>query len=399
VSFRIKQRDNWGDWFASVTISSKDYGGDLEAAEKAAEAADKKLLELKEKGLRAAAGDGTAEGSPVSPTDTFAEYTASWKAECRGEVSPGWKISQDQMLRDYVLFKPAEMGTPEEKRKPTKFSKMQIGKIQPRDIGNIMAAALENRSPTTGRLLFATLHKMFDDAVEHFGILHASPVLRRYKPKKVKRERNFLVPADAFKLLDHSKGHWLEPALWIAFFTGMRPSEIQALRWSAVRLDLGVVQIRAAWNEKEGRMMDHPKQEDWGKAPIPLELARYLVAYRKRAKPKASDFVCPGPLGGMMAYRTYHYTIKNLCREAELLEITPHETRHSSTALWQAAGASEGDLQKLLNHAAASTTREYIHSVDSRLGSIGEKVGRPSLFVITGNGEQVPTSALAGAAS
>ncbi len=60
--------------------------------------------------------------------------------------------------------------------------------------------------------------------------------------------------------------------------------------------------------------------------------------------------------------------------EAGVTIVATHGLRHSTSAIWKAAGATDGDIQKLFNHSSASVTERYIHGTDERLTHVARKM-------------------------
>jgi integrase len=220
------------------------------------------------------------------------------------------------------------------------------------------------------------LHKMFDDAVEFYELVPASPVKRRFRPRLHRTERNFLSPAESWRLLDVARDHPLGAPIWISLLSGLRPGEVQALRWNAIDFDREQILIRATFNKKLRVIQDHPKQKDWGRAPMPKPLADYLRP--RQGDPEA--FVCLNAIGGMLSYESFvQKVLPKLCERAGVKRITPHELRHSCTELYVEAGASTEDLRRLLNHKSLTATLRYLHRTDERLAGIASKIRTPTL--------------------
>ncbi|OFZ54537.1 MAG: hypothetical protein A2428_00330 [Bdellovibrionales bacterium RIFOXYC1_FULL_54_43] len=306
VRYQVKVRDGLGQWFRSVTFETK----------AAAEAYERQLFMQRDQG---------ASALPESQRNmTIAEYWQVWTAECRSQMSRGWIISQDQMARDYVL--------------PVLGARKLI-EVRPQEIGIVLDRARQKGlAPQTVKHIYAVLHKMFEDAVEHYGWLGRNPVLGRYRPKIPIREREFLSPQEAMKLLELTKSHYLGPAIHLQILSGLRPSEVQALRWQAVDFERGQILIRAAFNNKEKCFQEHPKQDDWGMAPMPPKLKTYLAAVKASRNALEGDLVALSHKGKFLPYGTYLRALRPLCEKAGLKKVTPHELRHSCTELYVQAG-------------------------------------------------------------
>jgi integrase len=218
---------------------------------------------------------------------------------------------------------------------------------------------------------------MLGDAVEFYEFMELNPVKKRFRPKIRREEREFLTPTESWRLLEVSRHHPHGAAVWVSLLAGLRPGEVQALRWSAIDFDRSQILIRASFNKKLRMIQDHPKQGDWGRAPIPRALQEFLR--ERSAGKKPEDFVAENFIGGMLNYETFaSRTLPALCKEAGIKRITPHELRHSCTELYVEAGASAEDLRRLLNHKSLTATLRYIHRTDERLMSVADRVGNPA---------------------
>lgn len=352
-TYQVKVRDPDGRWFKTPTFES------LPDAERE----EFRLKELGRKGKRTLSLD--AKRYSVD------DYWEVWSVEGRPKVSAGWRISQDQMFRDYVS--------------PT-IGKLKIGDVRKPQIGRVLqrAEAL-GRGEQTQKHIYSLLRKMFADAVEYWEMLPESPVSAKFhRPDVPTRERRFLEPAQAFHLLESTRNDLYGPPIWLQTLAALRVSEVQAGRWEAVEAARRQMLIKAAFNKKTGKLQDYPKQEDWARVPLVPMLLEYLEG--RRGHPL--EFVAPGIKGGMLPYDSYEDALKRLCLRAGLPPMSTHELRHSCTEIWVQAGAGGEDIRRLLNHASLSATARYMHRTDERLSSLAENVG-PQLRVIPG-GQMFP---------
>jgi integrase len=339
LSFQVKVKDPDGKWYPTPAFDSQE----------AAKEEELRLIKLKRKGAKAI----TDDARKVS----LNEYWEVWSVENRNDVSDGWKLSQDQMFRDYIErliggLKLIEIGAPE------------IGKVMKRmkDLG---------RSGQTTQHVYNLLHRMLRDAVEYYEMLSVNPVKSKFhRPKVRKTQRDFLKPAEAWTLLDAVRDHYIGPAVWLQTLAGLRPGEVQALVMTSVLFDLDQILIRSCYDKKMKRLQAYPKQEDWAYAPMPRKLKEYLRGLDR----KPDDFVVSGFRGGMLKYDGYNKALKRMCRAAGVKEMEPHELRHSCTEIYIQAGASTEDIRRLLNHKSLTSTKGYIHRTDERLNSIAQSI-------------------------
>lgn len=347
--YQVRVKDREGNWLPSQFHMTK------------------KEAELAEDSLKLDARKGKKAISKDAKTTTLLDYWEVWKIENRTHVSEGWKISQDQMFRDYVApvignLTMIQIGAPE------------IGKVLNR-------AQSKGIGDQTRKHIYSLLRKMFSDAIEYYEMLVRSPVKPKFhRPKVAKRNRQFLHPDQAWRLLEESKHTYLGPPIWIQTLAGLRPGEVQSLRVKHLSFERSQILIISSFNNKTGKLQEHPKQEDWGVAPIVPELKAYLLEIIKGKGPE--DYVSPGPKQEMLSYNTYIGALARLCEKLKLPKITPHELRHTCTELWIQAGASAEDIRRLLNHNSLTATQAYIHRTDDRLRWLAGKVSRPSLRLV-----------------
>jgi integrase len=345
IRYQVKVRDAAGNWLPTATFRTKAQ----------AEAYERSILGRRDQGETAL----PPEQRDLSVND----YWLVWTEQCRGQTSDGWKITQDQMARDYVL--------------PV-LGPRKLVDVKPADVGwTLESARKKGLSAQTLKHVYALIHKIFEDAVEHYGWLPKNPCLGRYRPKVPRRERDFLSPAQSMKLLEHVRHHYLGPAIWLQILAGLRNSEVQALTWKAIDWERGQILIRAAFNNKEDRIQEHPKQEDWGTAPIPPMLRQYLEELKRKRKEPETAFIAQNEFeqGAMLPYETYLRALRRVCEEAGVPVITPHELRHSCTEMYVQAGASAEDIRRLLNQSSLTATARYMHRTDERLMGIASRIG------------------------
>lgn len=168
-------------------------------------------------------------------------------------------------------------------------------------------------------------------------------------------------------------------ALWgCAFYTGLRRGELRALRWAAVDLAGGVVEVDADSGSFDSRTkaMDAPKSEAGArKVPISAALRELLIEHRARVGTGGLVF-CRGNLsvGHGRGYERAPFepsAVTQAAREAfeaaGLTSVTLHDCRHTFASLMIAAMAAKGVfnpklLQVVLGHSSlAQTYDRYGH--------------------------------------
>lgn len=128
------------------------------------------------------------------------------------------------------------------------------------------------------------------------------------------------------------------PALALSALAGLRPKEAERLDWSNVNLDEALIRIPATVSKtRRARLV-----------PMPENLVRWLLPYRKQGGPVAPSAV----------------TIKRgraaVLQKAKLPAQWPQDVlRHSFATHWMAAHAHEGRLAEMLGNSPAVVQRHY----------------------------------------
>jgi integrase/recombinase XerD len=154
----------------------------------------------------------------------------------------------------------------------------------------------------------------------------------------------------------------------LLYATGMRVSELVAMRASAARGDPRMILVRGKGGKERMVPLSPPAREalsDW------LSL-RDEVAEREKLEKglPASLYLFPsrGKDGHLTRHRFY-MLIKELAVAAGVSpdKVTPHTLRHAFATHLLARGADLRAIQTLLGHADVSTTEIYTHVLEERL--------------------------------
>ena len=155
-------------------------------------------------------------------------------------------------------------------------------------------------------------------------------------------------------------------ALELMYATGMRVSEVAALKLADANLELGYV--RCVGKGQKERIIP------LGRKAIQA-IKRYLDKVRPiLIRPAGGSAIFLTRLGKKMSRQTLWKTIKRYARLAKINKrITPHTLRHSFATHLLERGADLRVVQEMLGHASISTTQIYTHIDRGRLKSIHHK--------------------------
>ncbi len=151
----------------------------------------------------------------------------------------------------------------------------------------------------------------------------------------------------------------------IAFYTGMRKGEINALKWSDIDGDIIHVRRSIAQKLKGGDRETPPKNKSsYRDLQVPIPLMKILEEHKERQKQDKNfteDFrVCGGPV----CLRDTSLSNKNIqfAKKAELPVIRIHDFRHSHVSLLTNEGINIQEISRRLGHSKIETTwNTYSH--------------------------------------
>lgn len=170
------------------------------------------------------------------------------------------------------------------------------------------------------------------------------------------------------------------------FFTGVRPGEAMALRFSD--LDYDHIHIRHTLTTKGGRTLDTPKNISSNRSIIIdddllNELCKLKEYYIKQYNDECFDYYIFGGIKPLAPTSINRIKLK-ACSEANIRPITLHQFRHSHATLLLQCGISINDISKRLGHSKISTTLDiYIHNdlgQEKRILSILNSVSKKTKF-------------------
>jgi integrase/recombinase XerD len=218
--------------------------------------------------------------------------------------------------------------------------------------------------------LHSSLKRFFRYALRE-NRLAADPTLRLDAPKKPQRFPKTLTEADVEALLavpDIASPLGLRDRamLEMLYATGLRVSELVALKLVEINQDMGVVRVFGK-GSKERMVPMGEEASAW--------LTRYLAEARSRLLARArSDAAFVTARGAAMTRQAFWYLIKKHARAAiPGKPLSPHTLRHAFATHLLNHGADLRVVQMLLGHADISTTQIYTHVARERLKQLHQK--------------------------
>jgi integrase/recombinase XerD len=225
------------------------------------------------------------------------------------------------------------------------------------------------RATTTSRQL-SSLKRFYRYCLRQ-GKVKADPTLRIDSPKLPRPLPKSLTEEDVESLLaapqvEEALGLRDKAMLETLYASGLRVSELVALKLSQVSQDMGVVRVVGKGSKE--RLV-----------PIGEEALAWIRRYLKEARPEllggraASDLFVTARGAAMTRQMFWHLLRRHAARAGLKKPISPHTLRHAFATHLLNHGADLRVVQLLLGHSDISTTQIYTHVARERLKQLHAK--------------------------
>ena len=247
------------------------------------------------------------------------------------------------------------------------------GQVKPRKAKSGLSAQTIKKVHTTLKAAFAYAYEM--------EWLDRNPLANVTAPKTKPIKRRIPTVEEREKLFAACRSIG-ERALWMfAYFTGTRPEEYLAARWSDLNLDAAQWSIERAKVEMPGGLKailwEEPKTEkSRRKVPLVPRLVAVLreykaaqTAYLNRLGERWQDneLVFPARHGTARLTSNVNRQFKELLKLAELpTNIRPYDLRHAFATHLLESGATLKDVSELLGHSSIRVTADVYVQVSEK---------------------------------
>jgi integrase/recombinase XerD len=193
----------------------------------------------------------------------------------------------------------------------------------------------------------------------------ADPTLKLDPPKRTPRFPKTLSEADVEALLaapDNTTPLGLRDRamLELLYATGLRVSELVAVKTFEVNLDAGVLRVMGKGSKE--RLV-----------PLGEEAVEWIATYLKSRNGSADALFLTSRGAGMTRQAFWHLIRRYGARAIPGKKLSPHVLRHAFATHLINHGADLRVVQLLLGHADISTTQIYTHVARERLKSLHAK--------------------------
>ncbi len=302
---------------------------------------------------------------------TLADYLEQWLRDTAyPNLTPRTYEGYEYNVRKYII--------------PT-IGKVLLTELKPQHLQRLYSDKLSSSggkgglSSRTVQYIHNTLHKSLQDAVKT-GILVRNPCDGVESPKVPRHEMQTMSEADIHIFLELARSTPYYALFYTLLFTGMRRSEILALRWSDVDLLLCQVSVNRTMHQLrsgtyKGQVIFKQPKTAKARRLIALSPSTAIVLREHReAQEKLrhsidmmlsdDDLVFCQYDGKPYLPDSISHAWLRLARRSGLKGIRLHDARHSHASLMLKQGIHPKIVQERLGHASIETTLDtYSHVV------------------------------------
>jgi integrase len=248
------------------------------------------------------------------------------------------------------------------------LGKVKISDIEPSDIQNLY---LLKKEKSIGNRTIQVMHTIINNSLEtavRTGVLQNNPAQSTIPPKYTSPEMDIYSEHEITQLLLAVKGTSLEALIHLAITTGLRQSELLALKWSDIDWDRNTISVQRQLRRKfERRDYYSSLKTKSGRRTISLginTIQKLREHHQKQIGQKEemgdrwdeNDLIFPSIVGTPISQRNLLRRFKTIIRESGLREIRFHDLRHTAASLMLNHGISPIIVAKRLGHSKVSIT-------------------------------------------
>lgn len=269
----------------------------------------------------------------------FKDFAREWfETYVKANNKPSEQVAKETMLRLHLV--PA-------------FGSFMLSEISSRNIEKYKANLISrDYSPRTINIHLACLRKLFQSAVD-WEVIERNPAGKIAKMKERKDAWQFLDFEDSEKFLDAVPEQW-KTLFLCAMRTGLRISELIALRWRDIDFKRKVIEAR---NTLYRGKLYPTKSYAMREIPMTQDLVKALAGTRHLR----SEFVFCGSDGKPIHRGSVRKPLQAAIKKSGVKRIRFHDIRHCFASHLVMCNVGIKKVQELLGHSSLQMTLRYSH--------------------------------------
>lgn len=310
-------------------------------------------------------------GDYLIPTnETVGEFLARWLRDyAKGNVAPKTYEGYEHMIERHIS--PA-------------IGHLQLTKLTPAQLQAYYAERIRSGrirgkgglSPRTVHHHHVVIHGALESAVK-WGLLHRNPADATDPPRFETPEMNTLDDEGVRTFLEAARPTLWYPMIYVALFTGLRRSELLALRWDDVDLTLGYIYVkRAVHRLRDGSIVFRIPKSKRSRRPVALPPSATLMLRNHQEKEElrrsltdgskvaGQDLIFAREDGSPYPPDSLTQAWRKLANASGFTGIRLHDARHTHATLLLKHNVHPKVVQERLGHSTIATTLDiYSHVI------------------------------------
>ena len=277
----------------------------------------------------------------ISRNPTFRQFSEIWYEEKKIEWRPSYQQKIKIILDKYLLPEFGGKAVHAIKKPDLLTFRSSLAKVRyGKDGQSSLSVARINQ-------IMILLRMILEEASDRHEF--EMPYKNIKNLKQARPDVNPFTLAEVWLFLKHVRADY-KPYYTIRFFTGMRTSEIDGLKWDCINFDRREISIREALvNGEMGPTKTLGSQRD-----IAISQLVYDALQEQQARTFGkSEFVFCNSQGNPMEYRNVNRRVwKPTLALLGLKHRRAYQTRHTAATLWLAAGENPEWIARQMGHSS-----------------------------------------------
>ncbi|WP_040642792.1 Arm DNA-binding domain-containing protein [Psychrobacter aquaticus] len=313
----------------------------------------------------------------ISRNPTFREFSETFFEERKIEWRPSYRQKTQIILNKYLLPEFGGKAVHAIKKPDLLTFRSSLAKVRyGKDGQSSLSVARINQ-------IMILLRMILEEASDRHEF--EMPYKNIKNLKQARPDVNPFTLAEVWLILKYVRADY-KPYYTIRFFTGMRTSEIDGLKWDCINFDRREISIREALvNGEMGPTKTLGSQRD-----IAISQLVYDALLEQKARTYGkSEFVFCNSQGNPMEYRNVNRRVwKPTLALLGLKHRRAYQTRHTAATLWLAAGENPEWIARQMGHSSTEMLfrvySRYVPDITRQDGSAMDNLLLASKEKLTG---------------
>ncbi|MDF1597969.1 MAG: tyrosine-type recombinase/integrase, partial [Acidimicrobiia bacterium] len=294
---------------------------------------------------------------------SFADYATSWLM-AKSRIKPKTREGYRSLLESRIL--------------PT-LGRTRLATIDRSMVGSwVRSMTQEGLSASRIRQAHQCLAAILEQAVDD-GVIGRNPARRVELPRLREPSHRYLTAEQVTRLAEAMPSGQHKTMVYVLAYGGLRWGELVALRRGRVDVLRRRLQITQSATEIAGRLdFGTTKNNQSRTVHLPAFVSEFLGRHLEDVEDAPGALVFTAPRGGPLRYPNMRKAVWDRAREQsgeDLVDITPHDLRHTCASLMRAAGADVKAIQQQLGHRNATVTlNTYVHLFEGDLAELMDRL-------------------------